>query len=128
MTEHERLTERIRSAMCWGWTEPSEIAERLIEDGDVIVPPCKLGDTVYIHDYHFRGGGVNPYQITNLLITQNKKGVWTKKYRAMWIKDEKTVDAQLNFDFTDIGKTVFLTREEAEATLAEANKKQNNDA
>lgn len=47
MTERERLAELIRSAMYWGWTEPSEIAERLIEYGDVIVLPCKVGDTVY---------------------------------------------------------------------------------
>lgn len=118
MTERERLAKLIESAMYWGADTPEKIAERLIDEG-VICPPCKVGDVVYIHDYPFRGGGVNPYQITNLLITQNKKGVWTKKYRAMWIKDGNTVDAQLNFDFTDIGKTVFLSRVEADQALAE---------
>lgn len=120
MTERERLKNLILDANIQpqgeSWSET--IADYLLAHG-VIDPPCKVGDVVYIHDYPFRGGGVNPYQITNLLITQNKKGVWTKKYRAMWIKDGNTVDAQFNFDFTDIGKTVFLSRVEADQALAE---------
>jgi hypothetical protein len=58
-----------------------------------------------------------PYQITNITINQNKKGVWTKKYRAMAVENGKTIDWQLNFEFDAIGKTVFLTREEAEKAL-----------
>lgn len=92
------------------------IADHLLANG-VIVPPCKVGDTVYVYGRRFEDDKILPFQITNILITQNKKGVWTKKYRAMWLKDGKTVDAQRNFAFEDIGKTVFLTREEAEQAL-----------
>lgn len=97
------------------------IADHLLAEG-VIVPPCKVGDIVYAPHWHWRTyfkGDIMPYQITNITITQNKKGIWTKKYRAMEVKNHKTVDWQLNFRFDEIGKSVFLTREEAENTLAE---------
>ena len=134
MTERERLIKLLDECiaikeMSFAPDEPlttAALADYLMSKG-VICPPCKVGDVVYIHDRGFRGGGVNPYQITNLLIAQNKKGKWTKKYRAMWIRDGKTVDSQFNFDFADIGTSVFLTREEAEAALAERrNKRQEN--
>jgi hypothetical protein len=97
------------------------IADRLIAEG-VIVPPCKVGDVVYAPHWHwgtYIKGGIMPYRITNITIAQNKKGVWTKKYRAMEVKNGNTIDWQLNFEFDAIGKTVFITREEAEKALAE---------
>ena len=83
--------------------------------------PCKVGDTVYINLPSWAGkfAGTQPHQITNILISQNKKGKWTKKYRAMLLYNGKTIDRQENFEFDEIGKTVFLTREEAEAKLKE---------
>ncbi len=92
-----------------------ELADHLIENG-VICPPCKVGDVVYSFGYDWQKAKdvVTPYQITNITITQNKKGVWTKKYRAMRVLNGKTIDCQLNFEFDTIGKTVFLTKEEAE--------------
>jgi hypothetical protein len=95
MTERERLAELIRSAMCWGWTEPSEIAERLIDEG-VICPPCKVGDTVYQTD------GCRIYESTVREIIYDTDGI--------------------AFDETAIGTSVFLAREEAEAALAERRK------
>jgi hypothetical protein len=35
----------------------------------------------------------------------------------MQILDGKTIDWQINFSFDDLGKTVFLSREEAEDGL-----------
>lgn len=98
-----------------------KIADHLIANG-VIVPPCKIGDVVYIRNkpWHIEQDGISSCQITNLTITQNKKGVWTKKYRAMYLLNGKTIDSQINFSFDDIGKTVFLTREEAEQKLKES--------
>ena len=95
------------------------LAQHLLNAG-AILPPCKVGDTVYYYLHPWREeDGIAPYQITNITITQNKQGVWTKKYRAMQILNGKTIDHQLNFAFDEIGKTVFLTREEAEKALAE---------
>jgi hypothetical protein len=96
-----------------------EIVDALLANG-VIVPPCKVGDIVYAPHWHwgtYIKDEIIPYQITNITITQNKKGEWTKKYRAMEVQNGKTIDWQLNFEFDAIGKTVFLTREQAEKAL-----------
>lgn len=94
-------------------TNYSDVARYLLEGG-VIAPPCRVGQTVYSYLHSWKKeDGIVPYQITNLTIAQNKKGIWTKKYRAMKVVDGKTIDWQLNFAFDDIGKTVFLAQEEA---------------
>ena len=130
MTERERLIELIRNApktdTVYGDIRLKDpvptlqtIADHLLSNG-VIVPPCKVGDIVYAEGWWWRDGkDIVAYQITNITITQNKKGEWTKKYRAMRFENEKTVDIQLNFSFEEIGKTVFLTKEEAEKALKE---------
>ena len=95
------------------------LADHLLAEG-VIVPPCKVGDIVYAPHWHwgtYINGDIMPYQITNITITQNKKGVLTKKYRAMEVQNGKTIDWQFNFGFDAIGESVFLTREEAEKAL-----------
>ena len=119
MTERERLTERIRSAMCGGWTEPSEIAERLIEDGGIIAPPCKVGDAVY----SLSGEGI---------FRQIVKLMKIDKYSQIRLRCECDLDCNKCphmgcwneyryrvYGLDDIGTSVFLTREEAEAALAE---------
>ena len=74
-------------------------ADYLIENG-VIVPPCKVGDTVY---YPYEYGG-------KILEKTIKKIVIEKEYR--WL------DVGVSFlPFENIGKTVFLTKEEAEQKL-----------
>ena len=100
MNERERLAECIRSAMCWGWTEPSEIAERLIDHG-IIVPPCKVGDTVY---YMHNGGG------------RVYEGVVTS---FIYVSDTKSFGIHCDGIYGKYGVDVFPTREEAEAALAE---------
>lgn len=81
--------------------------------------PCAVGDTVYSFIRRWKiEDGIAPYQITNIAISQNKKGVWTKKYRAMRINEGKTIDWQINFCFEEIGKTVFLSLAEAEKELS----------
>jgi hypothetical protein len=96
--------------------------EDKICEGKIVELPCAVGDIVYAPHWHWETyikGDIMPYQITNITITQNKKSIWTKKYRAMEVQNGKTIDWQLNFEFDAIGKTVFLTREEAEKALAE---------
>ena len=85
---------------------------------DVVELPCKIGDVVWTYLRSWRHeDGIAPYQITNLTITQNKKGLWTKKYRAMWLVDGKTRDWSEDFAFDEIGKRVFLSQEAAEREL-----------
>lgn len=85
------------------------LADHLIENG-IILPPCKVGDTLYDIS-EFVNGCSSPeiYEYTCEYITIFKD------------KDGETVfeiDA-INFHFNDFGKTVFLTREDAEKALRE---------
>lgn len=107
MNERERLAECIRSAMCWGWTEPSDIADHLIDHG-IIVPPCKVGDTVYYL------GGVYSRVVKSATIVEiivNFRGV-----------SELLVTDENNVTFEDSIDIFYFTREEAEAALAERRK------
>ena len=72
----------------------ADIAEHLLANG-VIIPPCKVGDTVYQID------GVRVYESTIKNVIYDTNGV--------------------AFDEDAIGTTVFLTREEAEKALKERN-------
>ena len=109
-----------------------QILERLcdledkIEQGKILELPCAVGDIVYAPHCCWTtiDRTIVPYQITNITITQNKKGEWTKKYRAMEVKNGKTIDWQLNFAFDEIGKTVFLAPEEAHNKLKELENEQ----
>ena len=51
-------------------------ADHLIASG-VILLPCKIGDIVYRNSdfWWIDYGDISAYQITNLTITQNKKGL-----------------------------------------------------
>lgn len=86
---------------CFGTQHPEHVfeivAEHLIENG-VIVPPCKLGDTVYQIIKSMSFGEVGDTATTNYRIEERKF--------SMGFLDE-------------FGKTVFLTHEAAEAKLKE---------
>lgn len=90
------------------------LADHLLANG-VIVPPCKVGDTVY---YVYKGN-----TIVNALVEDWKKeasGDWL--FRACFSMNGSSVT--LLFGDNKIGKTVFLTREEAEKALAESDQTQ----
>lgn len=54
--------------------------------------------------------------VTNLMISQNKKGEWTKKYRAC------NGRIRCDFSFDDIGREVFTTEYDAEYAIEEMKK------
>ncbi len=128
MTERERLAELIRSAMIWGWTEPSEIAERLLDEG-VICPPCKVGDVVYCLDdlvdndkcgecEHYDSGGMGD-------LPSCMKNHWGSRHpECLEISEQKATDTDIAWwlYMKAFKKFVFLSREEAEAALAERRK------
>lgn len=111
MTERERLAEMIRSAMYWGADTPSEIAERLIDEG-VIAPPCKVGNTVWcvLEDERAEGGWfISEEHATDV----SARGIWLSAFAP-------PEDDHGNFiPWEQIGVDTFTTREEAEAALAE---------
>lgn len=79
------------------------IADYLLANG-VIVPPCKVGDTVYV---------VTSYLISEYKITEI---AFDDLFMRFFCENEEYAIECRRFMFFDerFGKTVFLTREEAE--------------
>lgn len=86
--------------------------ESLEEQNKLLKLPCAVGDTVYeVQDFRKR---IQPYTIIAVHVSNcgNLYG-WE-------LKDGKGVYSNVNgFSEYDLGKSVFLTREEAEAALKE---------
>lgn len=132
MTDRERLIELIvdienQIYQAYPYTTDSfrigEVADYLLQNG-VIVPPCKVGDTVYAvkgcfylpHIYFIR---------TNELIKAEVIAIKETKSRKIFLLKPLIEDCFYTrtsnkwFPFSAYGKTVFLTREEAEKALKE---------
>ena len=86
------------------------IADYLLENG-VIVPPMNIGQQCFILGYDFGERKECVKQCRVSCVTQKKNGSF-----AIRISETK-YSATHNFTPDDIGKTVFLTREEAEQAL-----------
>lgn len=123
MTERERLIELMMQAeneeLSLLEFEKKILADYLLKNG-VIVMPCKVGDTVYSYSKEF--DTVLAYfveEIKTLYDTDNKCGLWV--YEANCVETGDLIDS-IDFYSEDIGKTVFLTRKEAEKALKEVKK------
>ena len=92
-----------RMAVQLGYTRLRELAEA-DKDGRVVVLPCKVGDVVY----GFHG------EKTRLPMVAKWSGTNTDGW---CIAVQYTPMAPRFYRFSDFGKTVFLTREEAEKAL-----------
>lgn len=84
---------------CGGIARIRELAEADV-DGRVVVLPCKVGDTVY---FSLLGRSIEKRVVT-VIIGQGSRTVYC-------------AETSLRFQPCDIGKTVFLAREEAEKAL-----------
>lgn len=105
MTDRERLIELLNKVGENVLKFPTDnfiesLADYLLSNG-VIVPPCKVGDTIYI-------------------IVEQPAHSQRKYFRFI----KKTILTYQNLErvLRDIGKTVFLTKEEAEKALEEMSK------
>ena len=116
MTERERLIELLMQGdiaaakqgvfnCCMCKREAEILADYLLENG-VIVPPCKVGDIVYIFE---RGSYIIP-------ICGQGKPHWE-------IKIEKCSFKYWLLDNHKFGVNMFFTREEAEKALEESEQK-----
>lgn len=83
----------------WNSAKVKELADYLIANG-VIVPPCKVGDTIYQTD------GVRIYTSTIHEITYTLS-------KVIFVTENTVFDEQA------INNSIFLTREEAEKALKE---------
>lgn len=78
------------------------------KDGRIVVLPCKVGDVVY----GFHGEKTILPMVAKWIETNTDGWCIAVQYVPM---------APRFYRFSDFGKTVYLTREEAEAALKEAN-------
>ena len=89
----------------FGLSEP-EICCNFRDRSRFVELPCKLGDTLFVPTRNF----VSEYKIVSFHVCG--KGIW---YRTNVIKGILT--RLISDNVENIGKTVFLTREEAEQAL-----------
>ena len=103
-----KRADKYASGVCTDYDEAQEVcADFLLAEG-VIVPPCKVGDTVWIAGEY--------------------RGVYSATVRTFFFSHcdvEMIRTTKCDIPFSDFGKTVFLTREEAEKALAERSKNDN---
>lgn len=94
--------------------------EDMEEQGRLVVLPCKVGDTVYHFCDEF--GCILPYFVEtfNVGFLDKDRNYWRWEANSHAEETDELLD-ELDFDLDDIGKTVFLTREEAQRTLEGAN-------
>ena len=108
----DRLIELLTKAMDEQYEKrqlitPQHTADYLLANG-VIVPPCNVGDEIYMlvtkHSVSF--------DIKDHVMTRCKK-----QHTFTFIKQTRLMESNFFRVIKDIGKTVFLTREEAEQAL-----------
>lgn len=84
--------------------------EDLEEQGLLIKLPCKVGDMVWFNTYkHGEDVGLQPHKV--------------EEVRVRFLMERDYADPYTEIPDYDFGKTVFLTKEEAEAKLREMEEK-----
>ena len=80
--------------------------------------PCAVGDTVYAFCETF--GVILPYFVETLSCAyyDKNKVIWQYEANCTNFEVPELLDS-IDFELEDFGKTVFLTKEEAEKALAE---------
>lgn len=99
------------------------IADRLLYNG-VILPPCKVGDTVYVM---WKTCDIDEFIVSGYHISHTKDGEKTNSREFFECKAVRNPKISLALNVSGLGKTVFLTREEAEAALEKLGTEVNND-
>lgn len=97
------------------------VADYLLANG-AIVPPCKVGDTVYVKWRLHRNSndGIYPVKVYALRWDEKKNNFRVcveGNFEISAYGCKYTHHYQATFAWNNFGKTVFLTREEAEAAL-----------
>ena len=130
----DRLIELLKNLPCESKTLPiaideskkimmellaEELADYLLENG-VIVPPCKVGQTVYRATKLVNGDEFVKEGIIFEVSSTYENGT-TKTRFYFWAKGDEWTSRHYSLwcDLTEFGKTVFHTKEEAETKLKE---------
>ena len=86
--------------------------EDLEEAGRLIELPCAVGDTVWVVTRVFNGK-----EIVNSIESRKIDGFFGNRFNPSFMISKEQY--RISFASSEFGKTVFLTREEAEAALKE---------
>ena len=102
--------------------------EDLEEQGKLLKLPLGIDSSVYACEevYKKRGMEITEYNVTNINIV-SKNDITFSALGFLCIDEDEEIeeDIELDFELRDIGKTVFLTRQEAEKHLKESEDKNN---
>ena len=96
--------------LCGGFDRLRELAEA-DKDGRVLILPCKVGDTIYFARAH----PILQYKVTGYEMGEAS----ISQVRSKHVDKETGLTFNFTFRPGSIGKTVFLSREEAEKALQE---------
>lgn len=97
-----------------GWLEKSKEYQQLEEQGRLLKLPCKVGDKIFL-DFAGFGKDVDKFTVKDFHLDCFKNGetILFCDYES----NDRTLSGQI--DVMEFGKTVFLTKSEAEAKLKE---------
>ena len=106
----ERLVELLANSGCAADAETfEELADHLLTNG-VIVPPCNVGDTVWVIDCGLKIERLRGCEVISVVMD---------KYSSYVVVEEKAYKRRWSYQFSDFGQLVFLNKEEAEKKLKE---------
>lgn len=115
----DRLVELIKSSLIRHIDKSCKLAENIADDllaDGVIVPPAKVGQKIYVMESENTG-----YYECEIVSMQYDGVQWLGYMNCLWVHHH---GGFWKWQECDIGKTVFLTREEAERVFAEATHEQ----
>lgn len=88
--------------------------DKLKAEGRLVVLPCKIGDKVWL----LVRGGIELWEV--YAIQQSEVGTWSMRLRNNMLSQRRPTEFEvLVRAFSSVGKTVFLTKEDAEKALEE---------
>ena len=100
----------------------AEMRERLLNheaakiEGRELVLPCKVGDTLYILHDTYQGKNIIGTKIDIGNVDRFVVGYLSEPIAVTYVESD---NYWISFELEDFGKTVFLTKPEAEAALVE---------
>lgn len=108
---------------CYAVCEKLGKYEDLEEQGRLIKFPCKVGDMLYYPDKEFNI--IIPVRLTEIVIKFNGLDTTSCQYDCCSFDECGDFYEDYEFDANDFGKSVFLTKSEAEAKLKELRGEEN---
>ena len=119
-----------KSIEVWQRKYTEEAVDYLLANG-VIVPPCKVGDTVYIKNrpliISFLHNENEVYYVVQFDCDDCGDCPFYEDEVSFEGEHDCKTNGYIQFTEKDIGKTVFLTKEEAEQALKELRKYERTD-